>query len=126
MVRRVAGVDQRELLRLRVVERRLTSAAPQREPRGELVAWIGAPCWILVPADLRRHPHAALAVEHRVVRVRRVVVRVRSRAVALTSRARDALVLWSTPQMCVAPPQRRTIRLRETRRHLLARLAGRD
>ena len=94
VMRRVARVDQRELLRLRVVVRCLAPAALQRKPVRELVRGVVAPRRILVAADLRRHPDAALAVEHRVVRIGRVVRRVR-------------------PQMLVAPMQRGPVRRRE-------------
>ena len=107
VMRRVAGVDEHELLRLRIEERRLPAAVAQREPRGELVRRVVAPARVGVGANLRRHPHAALAVEHRVVRIGRVVRRV-------------------GPEMRVAPPQRRAIRPRETRRHLGARRASRE
>ena len=109
MVRAVAGFDQLPLRRLRIVERGLTAAVAQRVPVGELVSElrIVAPGGLLVAADLRRRPDAALAVHHRVVRIRGVVRRVR-------------------PQMLVAPVQRRERRRREPRRHLGLRRARRD
>ncbi len=107
MVRGVTRVDQRELLGFRVVVRRLPPAALQREPFGELVRGAAAPRRILIAPNLRRHPHAPLAVEHRVVGVGGIVRRVR-------------------PEMLVAPVERRAGRRREPRRDFFFRLPRRD
>ena len=107
VVRAVARVDQRELLRAGIVERHLAEALLQREPLRKLVLRVAAPGGVLVRTDLRRHPDAPLAVHHGVVRIGRVVWRV-------------------APEMLVAPPERRTIRLGKARRDVGARRAGRN
>ena len=72
-----------------------------------LLVGVAAPGRILVAANLRRHPHAALAVEHRIVRIGRVVRRI-------------------GPQMLVAPMQRRTARCGKREGTFSLRLARRN
>ena len=99
VMRRETRIDQRELARRRIVERRLAIAEIQRIELRELVARaFAAPRGLLV-ADLRRHPDAAFAIHHRIVRIGRVL---------------DA------PKMLHAPEVRRHRRRREARLHLRA------
>src|ERR1039458_6386062 len=90
MVRGKTRIDQRELACFRVKERGLPPAVAEWEPGGEFVVRIAAPLWILVAADLRRHPNAALAVEHGIVRI-------------------GGIVGWVRPQMFHAPEIRGAI-----------------
>ena len=107
VMRGVAGFDQLELLGLRVVVGCLPAAALQRVPCGVLVARIAAPARLRVAANLRGQPYAALAVEHRIVRIRRIVGRI-------------------GPQMLVAPEKGRTVRRGEARRDFVLGLARGD
>ena len=107
MMRGKTRIDQRELARFRVEVGGLPPAVAEREPIGEFVARIAAPCRILVAADLRRHPNTALAVEHGIVRIGGIVGRVR-------------------PQMFHAPEHRGAIGSREARRDFIPGFARRE
>src|SRR5262249_32953775 len=85
---RETGVDQIPSLRLGIIERRLASAGAQRIPVGIFVGRIIAPRGVLIRPDLGGCPHAAFAVEHRIVRI-------------------GGIIGWISPQMLVAPVQRR-------------------
>ena len=72
VMRGEAGVDERELFRLRVVVRRLARRGRHREVLAELVARAAAIGGVLAVADLRGHPDAANLVHHRVVGIGRI------------------------------------------------------
>ena len=107
MVGPEAGLDEGEFAGLRFVERRLAGALFERVPIGELVGGVLTPAGGRGAADLRGHPHAALAVDHGVVGVGRIVGRIR-------------------PQPFVAPVERGADRLGEARGNGCARLAQGD
>ena len=95
VVSREAGLDQREPLRHRVEEGGVTAAGPRRPPGGVPVLRVAAPGRRAArAADLGGQPDAALAVDHRVVRVGRVVGRI-------------------APDVLVAPEEGRPHRRRE-------------
>ncbi len=67
-MRREAGVDVRELLRLRIVDRDLATSLLHREQlRGRVIRTLAAERRRLLLADARRHPDAPVLIEHRIV-----------------------------------------------------------
>ena len=105
VMRREARVDELELAGLGVVDGRLAVREVQRVILRELVARAFLAPRGLVLADLRRRPDAALAVHHRVVRVRRIL---------------------HAPKVAHAPEVRRHRGRREARRDFARVVARRD
>src|SRR5262249_15261168 len=74
VVRVETGIDQRELLRLWIVDGKLTDAALERKDLGgRMRGSFATKRWIVRRTDARGEPHAAQFVEHRVWHVRLAV-----------------------------------------------------